>query len=366
MGRDYDDYSDVDSGYNPRGSSRLVLAFILLAILICIGAVLVWTSIKPSSESTAKEKTETVQPETVTTVTTSDTYFEMPEVKSDFAVSEGSSKAVVPAEPAVPAVALSLSESKQDSQTEITPVVYYEHTVKAGESVAQIAASYGISIKTIYAVNSIRRSIEEGDILIIPDRNGSVYTVQEGDTLESVISKLLLKISPKTLMVLNSLSSDELVVGTRLFIPSDEYYVSTSDKSSSELLSFYMPVDVAEITGLFNQSFTDPLTGESTVLDGVILKCVAGSPVKSVLGGTVVDIQINQNGTYAVKFSHAGGYTSFINCLSSINITVSQRVSAGEVIGTVKENNTLLDYPAIFFRIELDGVPLNPGDFIYK
>ncbi|MCR5760991.1 MAG: LysM peptidoglycan-binding domain-containing protein [Sphaerochaetaceae bacterium] len=375
MARNYDDYSNSSSDNSTSGSARLVLAFILLAALICVAAVLVWSSMKKSSDSTVTEtgKEAVVQKtadtaETAERIVVEDSFFEMPEVHSDYAVEDYEEEEAAPVvydTDAVPAVAVSLSDASSEVTSSIVPVSYTEHTVQEGESVAQIAASYGISIKTIYAVNSIRRAIAAGDILIIPDRNGTVYQVSSGDTLSSIVVQLGLKITAGTLKQVNGLESDDLIEGTRLFIPSDEYYLNTSEEAEGSYLSFSLPVNGAVITGLFNQVVSDPITGESVVLDGVLLSCPNPSDVMSALGGTVVDIIINSDGSYGVKFTHAGGYTSFINYLTDVSVSVSQRVSANEKIGSVSsyaENTSAI----IFFRIELEGNALNPTDFINK
>ncbi len=354
MARDYDDYSNSSSDNSTSGSFKLIFAFILLAVLICIGAVLVWSSMKGPAES--KETTTEQQSVSVvetTPVQVEDSYFEMPEVRSDYAVEtvETPVTVVVYDTDVSPAVAVSLSDVSNKTTSTVKPVTYTQHTVQEGESVAQIAASYGISIKTLYAVNSIRRAIATGDVLIIPDRNGTVYQVSSTDTLSSIVVQLGLKISAGTLKEVNGLESDELVPGTRLFIPSDEYFIDSASDADSNYLYFSLPVKDAVISGLFNQ------VSSGVVLDGILLSCPIPSTVTSVLGGTVVDIIINTDGTYGVKFSHAGGYTSFIDYLTEVDVSVSQRVSANEVIGTA--GNGL-----IFFRIELDGVALNPADFI--
>ncbi len=361
MARNYDDYSNSSSDNGTSGSAKLVMAFILLAFLICIAAVLVWSSMKgsPERKETGVEQPASVAVETVP-VKVEESFFEMPEVRSDYAVetlAEEVPVTVVYDTDAAPAVAVSLSEAASELSSTIKPVSYTEHTVTEGESVAQIAASYGISIKTIYAVNSIRRAIAEGDVLIIPDRNGTVYQVSSGDTLSSIVVQLGLKITAGTLKEVNSLESDILVPGTRLFIPSDEYYIDSTSDSSDSYLYFSLPVKEAVITGLFNQVATNYHTGENTVLDGILLSCPEPSSVMSALSGTVVDISINPDGTYGVKFSHAGGYTSFIDYLTEVDVSVSQRVSANEVIGSTSTG-------ILFFRIELDGTPLNPADFL--
>lgn len=136
MARNYDDYSNGSSDYGSSGSAKLVLAFILLAVLICIGAVLVWSSMKSTSEGTdsGTEKQSTViktpveTPVMTESVIIEDTYFEMPEVRSDYAVEnlQTEEKPVVYDTSASPAVAVSLSDVTSEASSSVKPVSYTE------------------------------------------------------------------------------------------------------------------------------------------------------------------------------------------------------------------------------------------------
>ncbi len=82
------------------------------------------------------------------------------------------------------------------------------HTVRAGETLTSIAAEYGVSVDALVAANKLtdQNAVYVGERLIIPvqsvqaSSSGSViaappsqpgtYTVQAGDTLYGIASKL--------------------------------------------------------------------------------------------------------------------------------------------------------------------------------
>ena len=92
------------------------------------------------------------------------------------------------------------------------------YTTVAGDTVASLAAQFGLSEDTIKWANGLRTgTVEVGKELQIPRANGVVYTVKEGDTLNSIASKY----SANELLIKthNDLEVSGLVVGQRIFLP---------------------------------------------------------------------------------------------------------------------------------------------------
>lgn len=64
------------------------------------------------------------------------------------------------------------------------------YTAKAGDTVTQIAAQFGISPDTIKWANNLNSdAVEVGRQLAIPPVDGVVYTVKAGDTVDTIVSK---------------------------------------------------------------------------------------------------------------------------------------------------------------------------------
>jgi lipoprotein-anchoring transpeptidase ErfK/SrfK len=111
------------------------------------------------------------------------------------------------------------------ADTESAQVV---HVVRRGETLASIAARYGVSIGRIVQANSLRNAnfIWVGQRLVIPGSSapnpapdtGAVYYVRRGDTLANIAGRY--GVSLQALMSANNIRNPNLIyVGQRLVIP---------------------------------------------------------------------------------------------------------------------------------------------------
>ncbi|MFY0544655.1 LysM peptidoglycan-binding domain-containing protein [Brevibacillus sp. H7] len=90
-------------------------------------------------------------------------------------------------------------------------------TVKAGDTLGNIAYSYDRSVEQLKIANHLRSDmILAGSTLYIPPQS-SIYQVQSGDTLWKIADKFNTTIS--SLKEINRLTSDTLIVGDKLLVP---------------------------------------------------------------------------------------------------------------------------------------------------
>jgi membrane-bound lytic murein transglycosylase D len=123
------------------------------------------------------------------------------------------------------------------------PLVSWQaYRMKAGETLPQVAAKYGMSVETLKAVNGLgsRSRIHEGHTLLVPAQRPSLesvqslqlavftavpsgrtfyYTAARGDTLPRVAVRY--GVTVQELKSWNSLSRDTLAVGQKLRVTSD-------------------------------------------------------------------------------------------------------------------------------------------------
>lgn len=95
-------------------------------------------------------------------------------------------------------------------------------TVVAGDTMASIAAKYGITTTQIRWSNKLKtESLNVGQTILVPTSPGIAYTVKSGDTFESVATKY--KSSVEEIRVLNDLETAEaLTVGAVILLPNGE------------------------------------------------------------------------------------------------------------------------------------------------
>ena len=263
-----------------------------------------------------------------------------------------------------PVIAQNLSVSQQSSFSRDI-VKYTDYTIQEGDSLDSIAQKFGLSRETIISVNQIRNttSLWIGSTLSIPDRDGTMYTVKEGDTLSSIVQQLNLSLGWKALSEVNGLRSDELEPGQKLFIPLESVQ-ETGTLSAQDELNFVLPSSSAVTVGLYNQKVPNPIGNNAIQLDGILLQAEAGTPVCASEAGTVIDRGFNENGSAFVKILHANGYTTTYNYLADVCVNTTDRVSKGSVLGYFADGTTNLLSPTIFFKIEQDGISLDPYSFL--
>jgi len=403
--RNYDDLSDNRVSNSRGSSSKILLAVIMLSILICAIAVLVWVKIL-ESQNVKSTKTQTVaKTESKPVITESEVEIEVaqniplveeqveekPQPELDLSIDSGlsalSSSSNTPEidylnssvfasqtedgatdvmeqgiEMKKPLIAQNLSITQQSSFSK-DMVKYQEYKIKEGDSLISIADSFGLSVQTIVSVNQIKSTMDIwiGSILQIPDRDGTLYIVKEGDTLLSITQKYELGISAKALGDLNGLTEDSLEVGQKLFIPYEPLESSGSDSVENDV-SFIHPAE-GSIIGMYNRKVANPIGNDSLQLDGILIQAPAGTAVVASESGTVVDRGFNDNGSGFIKLMHASGYTTFYNYLGDILVETADTVEKGQVIASFAEGTSNYNPPVLFFRIEQGGVAFDPEQF---
>lgn len=332
-------------------NSKILILTVLLSLLVCFVAIVIWLNAINRRKSRAVEAL---------------TYASAPQETLIEPVMEMSQEDL-----SIENALVDLPETETESFVPVfknaEAISFTEYTVKEGDSVSKIAKEFNLRNQTIVQVNELKTIYPaKGSVLIIPSIDGQIYTVRKGDSFFSIIQKFSLSMSWNTLRTINNIESDVLTEGTKLFIPhssvsfNDNTSVSVSESSGND---FAMPLKNGNISVEFAHSTLDPLSGRNTELDGELIQTLSAADVMCSSTGSVVDRGFNTNGTSFVKISHENGYTSYYDYLTWVNVEVGQHVSKGETIGTISEGNTRLIVPTLFFRIEQDGIALDPSYF---
>ena len=90
--------------------------------------------------------------------------------------------------------------------------------VKEGESMASIAAKYGLTTDQIRWSNGLKTTnVEVGQVLKLPNVPGIVYTVKAGDSIDSLASRY--RSAADRIIATNDLEVSALVVGSQIVLP---------------------------------------------------------------------------------------------------------------------------------------------------
>ncbi|MDR3547878.1 MAG: LysM peptidoglycan-binding domain-containing M23 family metallopeptidase [Candidatus Pacebacteria bacterium] len=250
------------------------------------------------------------------------------------------------------------------------------YTVKAGDSLSQIAENFGVSVNTILWANNItdRSTIKPGDTLVILPVSGIQHTVRSGETLSSIAAKYGGDASD--IAQFNGLSAGSaLQAGSTIIIPGGSFSASsatsassgsttkktTSRETSGTTTKLSTGSSSSAGTGKINYSdetgnpyiggsgaalsgfFTNPLPGAILTQgihgwNAVDLGAHTGTPILAAASGTVILSRMGGwNGGYGnyVILDNGHGVETLYAHMSETKATVGDSVSAGQVIGYV-------------------------------
>lgn len=380
MGREsYDDMIGPERPRRKAGGARVGLIAVL-GVLICAIIVLVIIILNPAPAPTAEaEDAESVsvtvrEPEVIARQeegTAPATVAEAPsaESASEVVATPEAAAPVVEEERAATVTASTLrpadtvrttavdlmSAQELASFNDTDRLVYLTHTVQEGEDLQSIAASYGRDVDTLISVNRIRNltAIQPGVSLQIPNMDGRLYTVQEGDMLSTIAQRFSPSLGWQTLMDINGLDSENIRVGQELFIPQEPAQEETSLQAVS--LTFSRPLEgtVYATNGTYFNNFE---------VRGILMTANAGSPVMAAADGVVVDAQRDSQMGRTLVIQHEEGYKTTYAGLETVSASVGDEVSSGQVIGTIGTSSPF-GRPTLYFRIEQGGIQLDPALF---
>ena len=99
---------------------------------------------------------------------------------------------------------------------------------------------------------------------------------------------------------------------------------------------------------------------------GLDIGAPKGTPIKAVAAGTVITSSYGYNGGYGnyIVISHSNGVQTAYGHCNSLSVNVGQKVSQGQVIGTVgNTGNSTGNH--LHLEIRVNGVAQNPQNYLY-
>ena len=107
--------------------------------------------------------------------------------------------------------------------------------------------------------------------------------------------------------------------------------------------------------------------GDWRVHMGMDIECALGTQVSSIADGTVMDVYDDIFLGTTVVIEHSGGLVSYYsNLLKNPNVVISEKVSAGQIIGGVGQTaeGERREVNHLHLEMRLDGMPVNPSDYL--
>ena len=244
------------------------------------------------------------------------------------------------------------------------PVEYQTYKVKSGDTISGIAKKFGLTnISTLISVNDIGnvRQLGAGQKLKIPSIDGIVYTVKNGDSLNSIATANKIKL--ENLLDVNELTSETLTVGQQLFLPGVGLDQKTLQSRMGEL--FMVP-----ITAKFRWTSpygwrADPFTGVRSFHTGTDMACPEGTPILAAMSGRISEVGNNRTYGNYIIINHGNGYQTVYAHMSKAISKKGQWVTQGSKIGLVGSTGYSTG-PHLHFMVYKNGNRIDPMTVLKK
>ena len=138
-------------------------------------------------------------------------------------------------------------------------------------------------------------------------------------------------------------------------------YSSTGTIAASDINSgsFAWPTSSRTITSEFAPSRVNPVSGKILPHTGTDIAGNSGDPVVAAASGTITFSGVNSGYGNCVMIDHGDGVSTLYAHMSTLNVSVGQRVSKGEMVGRVGSTGNSTG-PHLHFEILLGGSPVDP------
>lgn len=224
---------------------------------------------------------------------------------------------------------------------ERTDVTIY--TVRSGDTLTGIAARFRVSMMTLWWANKLtsKDSLRAGQELIIPPSSGILWTVEEGDTLESIAKET--KGDVARIREYNGLTSDTLIIDQVLMVPGGRGDPIPTPKPTAKPVrassgggggggtsyrgsgTLRWPVDGGYISQYYWSGHR-----------AIDIAASYGTNVRAAAYGKVTWAGWRSNcGGYQIWVDHLNGMSTTYNHLSSILVGAGSTVSRGQLIGRI-------------------------------
>ncbi len=232
---------------------------------------------------------------------------------------------------------------------------YTVYRVVKGDTISEIAASYGVTTDSIVTFNGITnaRTLSIGKYLKVPSLNGILYSAKEGDTAASLAEAY--GISADRIKELNNLDDEPVSKGHKLFLPDARLSSWVLREISGDLFSWPVRGWVTSWYGWRN----DPFSGSRSFHTGIDIGASRGTSVRAAMEGVVTATGYSATSGNYVVLRHHAGYTSMYGHLDKILVSAGKSVTQSTVIGLVG-NTGYSTGTHLHFTVSKNGRTMNP------
>lgn len=276
------------------------------------------------------------------------------------------------------------TENSVDSST--PPPKVRPYAVVSGDTVEAIAQRFGLLPVTVLSSNQLTDEslLQVGQQLLIPAKDGLLYTVQAGDNLWDVATLYQVEVD-QVIRSNPDIAPDALQPGQVLLLPGvvrprrSNIVVSRSGFAPRGATPSPSPAPGSgrktagadlqwplrgEITEYFGWR-THPVYGTRNYHEGIDIAIPEGTAVAAIAAGTVTLSEWYGGWGLTVKIDHGGGLVSRYSHNGVLLVKPGETVAAGQVIAR-SGNTGVSTGPHLDFGIYQQGKPVDPLEILTR
>ncbi|MBI4053968.1 MAG: peptidoglycan DD-metalloendopeptidase family protein [Candidatus Doudnabacteria bacterium] len=250
-----------------------------------------------------------------------------------------------------------------------------DYLVKTGDSVSQIASTFGVSVQTVMYENKIADGdyIQPGQVLKILPTTGIKHTIRAGETISSIAKKY--QVEEEVILEFNQIEiPDDIETGEILIIPEGRIQLPPARQSQIASLNrvdikqaqipadfvggagdLLWPLSVHNVTQRFSSRHkgVDISNGQRPQFWAAQTGIVELSGWQAGYGKTIV---INHGNGVQTRYAHA----------SELYVTAGDRVEHGQTIGRVGNTGRVYGRTGnhLHFEVIKNGSKIDPEKFV--
>ena len=247
------------------------------------------------------------------------------------------------------------------SSSGIAPLDVKIYRVRWGDTLSEIAESFGLELDTVASMNRVAGSgvhlLYPGERIRIPSEDG-IFVVLER-SIQEVCREY--DVSEEAVLIANRLSPEDVKSGMQIFLPGMQH--TGLERSVAIGVAFMKPV-VGYVSSNFGLRL-DPFTRQRRFHQGIDVAAARGTSVSASLDGRVRRVGYSLVlGNYVV-LQHVADYTTVYGHLDGVNVSLGALVRKGQTLGSVGDSGRATG-PHLHFEIRRSGVAVNPASEIYE
>lgn len=243
------------------------------------------------------------------------------------------------------------------------------YTVQAGDTLDSIARVYGITLREITWSNpGLRLPLKVGQTLKVPPVPGVVVFVKKGDSPASLATSY--GVDETTILGFNHIRAPELITGLMIVIPVDS---QTGPNLSNGVPAdpidpgaLFCPIPGARIIQKFGPTsfaLEPPYGGYVHFHSGVDLLADYSTPILAAAGGKVTATGYADYFGLRVAITDSYGLVEIYAHMSDVAVKVGDSVQQGQKIGLVGSTGVSIG-SHLHLQLEVGGVPSDPTPLI--